>query len=232
MEKLRKISGDVAAIVQSIVEKAGWRLVAGLTLSVVTLISFGIVADSVFEGELDRFDSGIRAFYQMFASPVVTSAMIFFTYLGSVYGIVGLLALVVIYLFLKGEKRAAALLTITMSGEAILGIVLKLSFQRPRPQAFFGFSPPDSYSFPSGHAFASLCFFGVLGWISASHLKSNVSVAVSWLFAGLIIFAIGSSRIYLGVHYPSDILAGYLAGIVWLSAVYAADHKLQARTKT
>jgi undecaprenyl-diphosphatase len=114
-----------------------------------------------------------------------------------------------------------------MSGEAILGIVLKETFQRPRPQSFFGFVPPDSYSFPSGHAFASLCFFGTLAWLISKHQSGKLPIFLIWTAAVFFILTIGSSRIYLGVHYPSDILAGYLAGITWLVAIYLADHRLQ-----
>jgi undecaprenyl-diphosphatase len=185
----------------------------------------------VFEGDVSLFDSVIRDGFQKIANPVFTAIMIFFTYLGSVYGIVSLFVIALLLLYVFDQKRATALLSITMSGEAVLGIVLKLSFQRPRPEAFFGFEPPASYSFPSGHAFASLCFFGALAWIATTQIKSTGKIILVWLIAAFFILIIGSSRIYLGVHYPSDILAGYLAGVVWLSAVYSADHRLRNRDK-
>jgi len=231
MESIRTFTSGMTAVFEKIAEKVGLRLFIGLSLSVGTLVLFGWLADQVFEGDVAVFDSTIREGFQQIAGPVLTGVMIFFTYLGSVYGIVGLFAASLLILFFLNQKRATALLSITMGGEALLGIVLKLSFQRQRPEAFFGFTPPDTYSFPSGHAFASLCFFGALALIATSQIKSRVRIAAVWLAAAFFILAIGTSRIYLGVHYPSAIVAGYLAGIVWLSAVYSADHRMRNRAK-
>jgi undecaprenyl-diphosphatase len=85
-------------------------------------------------------------------------------------------------------------------------------------------------SFPSGHAFASLCFFGALALIITSQTKNRRLNITVWIIAVCLILIIGSSRIYLGVHYPSDIIAGYLAGFIWLSTIYLTDHRLQQKS--
>ena len=104
----------------------------------------------------------------------------------------------------------------------ILDASLKQAFHRVRPQVFFGMAPTN-YSFPSGHALASFCFYSVLAGLIAHRVRSiRVRVGVGVL-AALMIAAIGLSRIYLGVHYPSDVIAGYLAAAMWVSTVLSLD---------
>jgi undecaprenyl-diphosphatase len=106
---------------------------------------------------------------------------------------------------------------------------LHISFQRPRPKAYFDFELPASFSFPSGHAFASLCFFGALALIISSRTEKRLQQTAVWITAIGIFLIIGISRIYLGVHYASDIIAGYAAGFVWLFTIYFADQQLLER---
>ena len=112
------------------------------------------------------------------------------------------------------------------AGELILNLSLKGIYQRQRPEAFFGYDLPPSYSFPSGHALGSFCFFGILAWIWAANVKSTMGKVEIYVTASLLILFIGLSRIYLGVHYPSDIVAGYLVAIAWTFTVIFADRSL------
>jgi undecaprenyl-diphosphatase len=113
-----------------------------------------------------------------------------------------------------------------MAGAAVLDVVLKLAFHRVRPTAYFGTSP-GSFSFPSGHALGSLCFYGALAVILSAHITKKKTRAIIWTVALGIAGIIGLSRIYLGVHYPSDVLAGYSAGVVWVGAVGFSDKILR-----
>src|SRR6185369_17932911 len=81
-----------------------------------------------------------------------------------------------------------------------------------------------TYSFPSGHSLFSFCFYGVLAGLLTRRLKSRVARVLIWICAALLVSAIGLSRIYLGVHYPSDVIAGYLAASLWVSTLVALDH--------
>jgi len=99
---------------------------------------------------------------------------------------------------------------------------LKYAFHRHRPTPFF-VSVPHTYSFPSGHSLFSFCFYGVLAGLLTRRLKSTVARVLIWICAALLISAIGLSRIYLGVHYPSDVIAGYLAASLWVSTLVALD---------
>jgi undecaprenyl-diphosphatase len=116
-----------------------------------------------------------------------------------------------------------------MAGEIILDLTLKEFYARPRPQAFFDYTLPSSFSFPSGHALGSFCFYGIVAWLLASKLKCPAgawSIRISAIF---LIFLIGFSRVYLGVHYPTDVLAGYLTGFVWTATVISNAAFLKAR---
>ncbi|HLY91696.1 MAG TPA: phosphatase PAP2 family protein, partial [Candidatus Angelobacter sp.] len=93
---------------------------------------------------------------------------------------------------------------------------------------FFG-SLPNSYSFPSGHALTSLCFYGVMAGLLSARIKSLPWRIVMWTLAVLLIVSIGLSRIYLGVHYPSDVLAGYLAATLWVTGIIVLDHVRKVR---
>lgn len=116
-----------------------------------------------------------------------------------------------------------------MAGEVVINLTLKNSFLRPRPAQYFDFPLPSSYSFPSGHAFASLCFFGAAAWIVSTRTENCALQIGAWLAAVFLILIIGLSRIYLGVHYPSDVLSGYAAAFVWVSAVVLTDSTLEKR---
>ena len=105
-----------------------------------------------------------------------------------------------------------------MAGAAVLETVLKYSFHRPRPVPFFGTAPP-SYSFPSGHALASLCFYGQLAIVLTDKICSRSARVLVWLVTGVFIAAIGLSRVYLGVHYSSDVIAGYAVATAWISSL-------------
>ncbi len=101
-------------------------------------------------------------------------------------------------------------------------LTLKYAYHRARPVPFFG-GVPHTYSFPSGHSLVSFCVYGVLAGLLSHRVRSTTHRLLVWLVAAVLVLAIGLSRIYLGVHYPSDVLAGYLAAAVWVSSLVAAD---------
>jgi undecaprenyl-diphosphatase len=192
-----------------------------LGVAVLSLFLFAWLAEEMRENDVASFDSAIRNWVHGFASPGLTQVMTVISLFGYNILIVGVIASLAIFLRLRW-RRAAAFMAITMIGAGILDASLKQAFHRVRPPAFFGIAPAN-YSFPSGHALASFCFYSVLAGLIAHRARSRrVRVGVGVL-AGLMIAAIGMSRIYLGVHYPSDVIAGYLAAAVWVSAMLSVD---------
>jgi undecaprenyl-diphosphatase len=202
--------------------KSGLLLLGALLIAVTALFVFGWLAEEMLEGDTQKFDTFVQTAIHQHATPGLTRLMQGFSFLGSVTT-VSILCVVAICVFLYIRRaRMAVLLGITMGGMAALDVALKLAFHRPRPVAFFG-PTPSSYSFPSGHAFGALCFYGVLAAILAARARGRGAKWCIWAGAVFLIGMIGFSRIYLGVHYPSDVIAGYCAGTVWVGAVGFLD---------
>lgn len=204
------------------IRDASRALIVSLASSALLLILFAWLSEEVFEGELQRFDLGVRMKVHEFFSPAVTTFMQDVTFLGSMGFLVALFAILVAVWLAKGMKRPAAWLAIAVGGSVILDVSLKLGFHRARPVAFVGVDPL-SYSFPSGHALSSFCFYGVLAGLACERVESRAIRILIWSVAAALVFAIGLSRIYLGVHYPTDVVAGYIAAAAWVSTLLFAQ---------
>jgi undecaprenyl-diphosphatase len=112
---------------------------------------------------------------------------------------------------------------VTLAGAGLLNGLLKFSFARVRPASFFDYPLPGSPSFPSGHALYAASVFGGLAVLLTARIRSLLLQIAIWLVAISLILLVGLSRVYLGVHYPSDVLAGYAIGVVWVTAVAVGD---------
>jgi undecaprenyl-diphosphatase len=208
----------------------GSILFLGLMIAVASLFFFAWLAEEVLEGDAQAFDENVRLFVHRIAGEALTNFMNFVTFLGSTLFLSIIFVCVFIIFIRCNWKRAAILLTTTMAGAAILNFVLKVSFARARPVPFFDTPLPHSYSFPSGHSLFAACFYGVLAWLIAAKIRKYPLKISIWTVAVLLILLIGLSRIYLGVHYPSDVLAGYAASIVWVLTIISADSILKNKS--
>lgn len=209
----------------------GLLLSLGLVAAAGALLLFYWLAEEVYEGDAQRFDESALAFVNWFASPPLTSLMRAVTYLGPNEFLLVAGACVVLVFVLAGWGRAAVALLITMAGATLLNVTLKLSLGRERPEPFFGTPPPESYSFPSGHALFSFCFYGVIAAAVTARVEGAGRRASVWAVTVSLVALIGFSRVYLGVHYPSDAAAGYAAAFVWLVMVASADRMMEARLR-
>ncbi len=196
----------------------GFLLLGALLVAATALVFFGWLAEEMLEGDTQQFDAYVRTAVHQFATPGITRWMQVFSFLGSVAAVTALCLVAICVSLYFHRARTAALLAITMLGVGVLDVALKYAFHRPRPVAFFG-ATPTSYSFPSGHALGSFCFYGMLASILASCVRGRGAKFCVWIAAVFLIGMIGFSRIYLGVHYPSDVIAGYCAAAVWMGAV-------------
>ncbi len=217
------IVGIGAAVVR-LFRRLGARLAFALAAAMGALLVFAPLAEDVLEGETMAFDGAVRSFVQQLASPGLTSAMRFVTLLGSTQTLVALGLCACVLFVAAGWRRDLVLFAVTLAGAAALNATLKLSFGRARPEAFFNTPLPTSYSFPSGHALLSLCFYGALAVAVTPHLRRPAARGAVWTSAGLLAALIGFSRIYLGVHYPSDVVAGYATALVWVVLVALGSH--------
>ena len=155
--------------------------------------------------------------------------MRFFTDLGSVAVLACLLVATVVIFWICKWRRAAIVLMVTMAGSGVLNVALKFGFHRARPAPYFDITAPHSFSYPSGHAMFSFAFFATVAALSTARIRGRWARALVWLAVATIVALIGFSRIYLGVHYPSDVLAGYLTAFIWVITVSLGDHFYQHR---
>jgi len=209
-------------------DKAMWSpalvIVGGVLCAAVALILFAWLAGEVREGEMRPFDMRAHALiYQPNLLPHLTGLMEGVTTLGSGEFLVPLALGLVLGFLVSRSPRPALLFVITLSGAGFLEWLLKICFKIPRPTTFHVITLPASYSFPSGHALASLSFYALLAGIVVRQLPNRIARALIWITVAFLVVLIGVSRIYLGVHNASDVLAGYAAAIVWTTAVMIAD---------
>jgi undecaprenyl-diphosphatase len=207
----------------------GLTLLVGLALAVGALLAFAALANEMLEGDTQHFDAWVRGGIHQYASPALTSFLRVVTVLGAPSVLLTLSILSAAGFLFARKDRGLFLLVITMIGAKVLEVVLKLSFHRTRPVPFFDALPPSSYSFPSGHAIGSFCFYSMVAAIISARTRSRIVRIAVWALADLLITLIGISRIYLGVHYPSDVLAGYAAAFIWVIMVSLGDRALKHR---
>jgi undecaprenyl-diphosphatase len=204
-------------------------LLLGLAAAIGALIFFGWLADEVLEGETRHFDEVTRAAVHQFASPQMTTVMRGISFIGSTISLTVLTILIVAWFAMQKRGREAKLFAITMIGAALLNTTLKLAFKRARPAPFFDLLPPETYSFPSGHSLMSCCFFGALAAILTARMKSKGRRAIVWTVATVMFLLIGLSRIYLGVHHTTDVIAGFAAALIWIQVVRFVETQLARR---
>lgn len=202
-------------------------ILASLGAAVLALFLFAWLGNEMVQGDTQYFDQAVREWVHGYASPAMTRAMNAISLLGYNVLIVELLIALAVFAKLRW-RRAAVWLTVAMAGSLVLDLTLKYIYHRTRPTAYFGMAP-HSYSFPSGHAMCSFCFYGVLAGLLSARTKPLGWRLLIWSTAAALVIAIGLSRIYLGVHYPSDVVAGYLAAAVWVGTIIVLDHVRKVR---
>ena len=147
------------------------------------------------------------------------------TDIGGPIGGVLLAGIVTVIFWLKGKKREAYVLAFSSAGAAILNVLLKVTFMRARPDEWTRLVTESSYSFPSGHAMAS----AALGFALVAVLWRTKYRWDAMIGATIYVLLIGFTRLYLGVHYPSDILAGWLLSAAWTSLVVVMMYRRLSR---
>jgi membrane-associated phospholipid phosphatase len=218
-------------LTKRLIEKLSLSLALGLALAVGVLVFLAWLTDEVLEGDTRRFDEATRAAVHQLASPTLTTIMRGISFFGSTRFLFSATAIMVVAFVLRKWKREGLLLGITMFGASMLNITLKLAFKRVRPEPFFNLATPRSYSFPSGHALASFCFFGALAAILHARSENpRIRLAIK-IVAPIVIFLIGFSRIYLGVHHTTDVIAGFTAAFIWTAAVKFVEETLVRRRR-
>ncbi|MGI6207475.1 MAG: phosphatase PAP2 family protein [Anaerolineae bacterium] len=165
-------------------------------------------------GELDR---GALIVLRAVASRGLTRLMVAITQLGST-AVVAVLALGWAYL----RRRTGAMAVVPAlcaAGGGLTSMVIKALVDRPRPDVVAALVQEHSFSFPSGHSLVAMAFYGAVALTLAPSIGRRSARLAVYATAGVVIILVGVSRVYLGVHYPSDVLGGYSLGVLWLTAV-------------
>jgi undecaprenyl-diphosphatase len=194
----------------------GW-FVPALSLGAVAV--FAKIADDVQDRETTGIDRAVSLRFHELDSPAMDTSMRAFTFLGSFPVILVVVIVAALWRLRRGDKRGAALVAAVAAFEELLNLVLKEAFRRTRPSLFEEIATLHSYSFPSGHAMTAAAVYGAIAVLVARARPERAAVAFA--VSGILSFSIGASRIYLGVHWLTDVLAGWSAGVfVLLVGVY------------
>ncbi|WP_273845883.1 phosphatase PAP2 family protein [Rubrobacter calidifluminis] len=194
------------------------------------LAAFAALAYAVSRGVTRSLDVAVMMEVHGVFSPSIEGLMVAATTLGYYSVVTVLLAVCVVLFYLRGLRWHALYMPVCTVGDMVLTTIVKDTVERIRPHLFHfpGYPIPHSFSFPSGHADMAVAFYGVLALLLARLLSGGWRWLV--LAAGLLlVLIIGFSRIYLGVHYPSDVLGGYLLAGFWASLTGSAFVLLQER---
>ena len=204
-------------------------------LTIAALLAFGFIAQEVTKGKTSAFDRQVMLALRSSTDPAVPIGPAWLpeaardvTSLGSIIVLVIITLAIVGYLFLAGKSAVAWLMLIAVVGGIALSDLLKFAFARARPDIVAPLARVFTTSFPSGHATLSAITYLTIGAVLArSQPSSTISLYVMSL-AAFLTMIIGVSRIYLGVHYPTDVLAGWCIGTAWAMGCWAIMARLQS----
>ncbi|MEN3977025.1 phosphatase PAP2 family protein [Emcibacter sp. SYSU 3D8] len=204
-------------------------MLAAIFLAAASALSFGLLVSEMVEGETRAFDKTVLLAFRdpaNLAEPIgpdwLASAVRDVTSLGSTT----MLTLIVMasagYLLLDGKRASTVLLLISVIGGSVLSKVMKIAFGRERPDIVPHLMTETSLSFPSGHAMNSAILYLTLGALLARAQNGRRQQAYMFGVAALVAVVVGLSRVYLGVHWPTDVLAGWSVGAAWAMGCMAA----------
>ena len=212
-----RVVGDAAAYGLRFSRKHAWRMVLWFACLLLPLWGFAALVGEVHEKKVFPFDAPILTMLHAVATPTLDHFFVLMTRLGYSWGVVPLDVILLLLFVLLRRFRDDLFFGLAVIGSGVLNIVAKNHFARMRPDLWLSITPETTYSFPSGHAMGSATLgVAVILLCWPTRWRWPVTI-VSLIF----VLLVGVSRVYLGVHYPSDILAGWTAAIAWTFGMYA-----------
>jgi membrane-associated phospholipid phosphatase len=210
--------------------RARWPLLLILFVGVaVPLVGFGALAEDVHatRGGIGPDDAILR-YVHGHSTPGRDAAMKFISYIGYAYGVVPLAFVVFVALLVARRRGNALFWAVAMGGAGALNRGAKLFFRRDRPELWLSPAPEHTYSFPSGHAMGSMALAAALAVLAWPTRWRWWAIIVGGVFT----FLVGFSRVYLGVHYPSDVVAGWMAALAWVLGVSVVAYGRLAKPRS
>lgn len=202
--------------------RLGMLLLGGALFCVAATLLFVWLAAGIFANRFLMFDDSIILDLNRYWGPTLDDVMLFFTTMGNVITLTIIIVVAVLALLRWRRWLDAGAVVLASAGGGILNQVLKQFYARVRPDIVDSPFHLTSYSFPSGHSMGSITCYGILAIIAIRLLHHTWQKMLVALAAALLILSIGLSRIYFGVHFPTDVLGGFIAGATWLVVSYEA----------
>jgi membrane-associated phospholipid phosphatase len=201
-------------------KKNGLYLTIGTTLSAAFLfIFFNFIEDIFDKSSLFIFDKNVINIIESIRTPFFNKIMAFITYMGNSYAIIILFLFVMMLLIILKKFRYMFSLLISLSGSAVFVLLIKNIIGRQRPPIENALIVLKDFSFPSGHSYMAVAFYGLVIYFIFDMLKNNKSKYLILVFGIIFVLSLGFSRLYLGVHWPSDVFAGFAAAISLITAI-------------
>lgn len=201
------------------------EILFGILISLWSVLIFIYITLQVTQRETIALDVEILRYVIGIRSEWITPFMRFFSFIGSEGTLFGAI-LIVILLSIRKHRKETFIFSVILIIGLIATMLLKESYAIPRPN-IDPLHAETTYSYPSGHAMNSLLFYSTLSLFVYHFTKSKLKALLSLTFTAVLIGLIGFSRVYLGVHYPSDVVAGYLAGLWLFVTIILVDKTLQ-----
>ena len=217
--------GTRFAAARALLVASSGRLTVLFAGILVPMLAFGVLANDVWRHTGVWFDEPVLLALHRHGTGAGDTLAILFTVLGSAPCMIVIATGLAIFVRMHRGRRDLVFLLAALGGAAALNVVVKSIFQRSRPMLWLSPAPESDYGFPSGHSMASMTLaitVIVLAW------------RTRWRYAAVVFgvafaLAVSGSRLYLGVHYPSDVLGGWAAAIAWVTGVYAIVQTAAAR---
>ena len=205
----------------------GLVLIIGFVVAGITGWVFTEFAETVQAGATMALDDTALRWMGAHQSPMATTVALEVTALGTATVVIMMTAVAGMLLALNDKLGSTTLLVAATIGGLALNLLLKLHYHRPRPHIFPWETHVVSSSFPSGHAMNAVIVYGTIAYLAARLTRRRSVRAITQIMAVIVIIAICTSRVYLGVHYPSDVLGGAIIGAAWAIFCMAALEAVQ-----
>ena len=194
----------------------GTFMIVGVLLIIGCALLFAELAEDVMEGQTQAFDRAVLEWLNQQATPQLTLLALEVTALGATVVVWMLVLVSSVFLWVSKHRYSVLLLWVSMIGAGLINSTMKTLFNRPRPDVFpWRTEQAVAASFPSGHAMTSMVAYSTLAFLIARLEPSPLLRRMTFAFATVIILLIGLSRLYLGVHWPSDVIGGFITGLAW-----------------
>ncbi len=222
-KKLRSFSQRFQAAAFS--SREGFIVVSEIFMGIVyfifSLLVFIYFTQTVLNQNLHGLDMQITTMVVQWRTPTLTALMKLLTFLGGRVPFI-LTSLLCIFLLIRRHRKEAMLFSLALTIGTLLGVFFKYLIARPRPEVLH-LAIEHTPSFPSTHAMNAFIFCALLSYFSFHFFRNKKMTAVLTILSILYVSIVGFSRIYLGVHYFTDVIAGYIAGFWWFVTVLLVD---------